>query len=651
MKKLSQYTISSNCSDISDCTFGINEISEEMKNRSRNSVKIPDYFYTRLKKLLDKRDNLSIKKYGIKFGNACQKYGGHNVYGLDGDKQKSYITSNGNLSNPLEVADWLYKYIKRNFGCECTYSYENTIKVLKAFSKRYELEYYSDAEKYIKGLSWNGEVLAKYNVQFDTQFGMYQISIEKKDSNLNGTKKADCFEEKTATALTITVLKSSAFISQSQTFKRRSTTTKPRLVSYTINGLSAPTKLKQFIDKTKLIELINDFNIDNANDFIGAIGRCFPQQVEKEKNNKETKFRSKYQLLDFSKFGVKILLRVSDHNINANNIQDDVEEAYSIVIKERKSKNTFINREDVEIKEYVYFEDNCDRNRYLLIAKNIYNLLETSEWNVDFVKADVTNESPKIKFRNSLNGNSFDTNKKIISLLETKTEFSDTEKELLRTYSGNGGFAKETMKTGALNEFYTPDFVCEYMYQIAKKHGFSNGNILEPSCATGNIIRPFYERGDYKNIEAFEIDIISKKICSILYPNVNIHQQYFETAFLEGPRFTTKAKKTWLKNYPFDLVIGNPPYGQHKNKYSSYFIGKEHFQQIEMFFMYKCLQLLRPKGLLIFITSTNFISTGSAYQDKKQIIGEVAELIDAYRLPSVFERTEICTDIIVLQKK
>ena len=162
-------------------------------------------------------------------------------------------------------------------------------------------------------------------------------------------------------------------------------------MSYTVNGISALANINEFVDTAKLLSLIKNFNIDDAKTFVKAIGNCFPQQVEKEDKNKETKYDSKYQILDFSEFGVKILLRVSDHNINAFNIQDDVDEAYSIVVKHKKSKNTFVNRDDITVREYVYWEENCDREKYLKIAKNIYKFLDTSEWDEDYVKADAVN--------------------------------------------------------------------------------------------------------------------------------------------------------------------------------------------------------------------------------------------------------------------
>ena len=955
--------------------------------------------------------------------------------------------------------------------------------------------------------------------------------------------------KKIATALTVTIIKFKAVITPPQTFKRRSTTTKPRLASYTVSGTMMGPNINKTIKGKKLLEVIKTFNSDNAEDFIEAIGKCFPQQVEKEqkinKHNKEAGYKeinipkSKYQLIDFSEFGVKILLRVSDHNINSSNIVEDIEEAYSIVFKSKKSPNTFrASNDEIDVTEYVYFTENCTRNKYRRIAQNIYNLLGTSQWDENNVPADVVNSSQNlhglsddclgsirtepaprktitcyklmrligrrlyplfidrsepvelgvwydadapafdtlkaleadyyylidndkvldsrqsarslkkdeiisatklgrrwvyiestknrqrrygecrayyniginsagqkekyamrpgwhagslptmrqigkgaqknlrddsfvwteceisadvdynaqaqrnpdkdlptqmptngfylkatnadktasqadkmgwyvagaikinriigdsearqiidrynarqkpenrvlydyereggrdfepekeksqkkeeflgtkkadnnvidllISFKkkdvrrspnlvqnehehlicafdsrlrpvstparrsnhlsganneNSVeikklldkkikqwqkaktlsledfmlfialelrlraskkNGNHFSyyislfdsgdrytlrisdhhydastseyhnakkttaltfsseitenwdyfkpdktvhaieyvyyedkigkdeliaIAKDVVSFVENgkytpsvepnevhhspglegvkrtatqtvesilasgRTDLSEAEKAILRAYAGNGGQGKRTTERGILDEYYTPDYVCEFMYRLAVRHGYASGRVLEPSCATGNCLRHIYERNDYTHIDAFEINETSRKICKALYPNVSVSDNYFETAFLEPPRYAQKAKRTWLSGAPYDLVIGNPPYGKHVNRYSSYFSGKDRFAQIEMFFIYKALELLRSGGLLVFIIGTNFMSTGSAYQSAKERIGEMADLVDAYRLPKVFAATDICTDIIVLQKK
>jgi hypothetical protein len=73
--------------------------------------------------------------------------------------------------------------------------------------------------------------------------------------------------------------------------------------------------------------------------------------------------------------------------------------------------------------------------------------------------------------------------------------------------------------------------------------------------------------------------------------------------------------------------------------------------QIEQFFIYYGLQMLKKDGLLIYILGSNFLRNGLTYTKAKEEIGKYAELVDAYRLPAVFKNSEVPTDIIVLRKK
>lgn len=84
--------------------------------------------------------------------------------------------------------------------------------------------------------------------------------------------------------------------------------------------------------------------------------------------------------------------------------------------------------------------------------------------------------------------------------------------------------------------------------------------------------------------------------------------------------------------------------------YSSYFPTPK-MQQIELFFMYYGLKLLKQGGLLIYLTSSNFLRNGFSYNSEKDSIGQIADLVDAYRLPPVFRFSEVPTDIIVLKRK
>jgi len=144
---------------------------------------------------------------------------------------------------------------------------------------------------------------------------------------------------------------------------------------------------------------------------------------------------------------------------------------------------------------------------------------------------------------------------------------------------------------------------------------------------------------------------ISARIAEVCYPEATIHQGYFETAFLNRDRFTRRlplGKITWLKAYPFRLSSATPVW-QYTNKYSSYFPSPK-MPQIEQFFMYYGLQLLKPGGLLLYLTSSNFLRNGITYNKAKDEIGKLAELIDAYRLPPVFRFSEVPTDILILKE-
>ncbi|HPS84113.1 MAG TPA: N-6 DNA methylase [Bacteroidales bacterium] len=236
---------------------------------------------------------------------------------------------------------------------------------------------------------------------------------------------------------------------------------------------------------------------------------------------------------------------------------------------------------------------------------------------------------------------------------DAKSEaYSQNDIAFIQQYEGSGGQgSKGASGEGVLYEFFTPDYVVELMWELAFRYGYNaKGSVLEPGIATGRMIDP---APDKSRVTGFEINPVSARICQITYPEAKIHTGYFETAFLQAPRFTSKLKGnriTWLEDYPFSLVIGNPPYGKHKNKYSSYFVAPR-MQQIELYFMYYGLKLLQSGGLLIYITSSNFLRNGISYNHEKDSIGQLAELIDAYRLPPVFRFSEVPTDIIVLKRK
>ncbi len=251
--------------------------------------------------------------------------------------------------------------------------------------------------------------------------------------------------------------------------------------------------------------------------------------------------------------------------------------------------------------------------------------------------------------------NQYQLNQEIEAFIRDKDSknerFSVADIDFIGQYEGSGGQgSKGATGEGVLYEFYTPDFVVDLMWELAYRYGFDEkGTVLEPSIATGRLIRPAPQK---ENCVGFEINPVSARIAEISYPGANIHRGYFETAFLGPSRFTTriKDKLTWLPQYPFSLVIGNPPYGKYTNKYSSYFQWPK-MHQIELFFMFYGLKMLKTGGLLVYLTSSNFLRNGISYNEEKEEIGKIADILDAYRLPPVFRFSQVPIDILVLKRK
>ena len=251
--------------------------------------------------------------------------------------------------------------------------------------------------------------------------------------------------------------------------------------------------------------------------------------------------------------------------------------------------------------------------------------------------------------------NQFELNKQIQQFILQKDKnaesYSTADRKFIAQYEGSGGQgSKGATGEGVLYEFFTPDFICELMWKLAYRYGFkAGGSVLEPSVGTGNLLK---WAPNNSKCYGFEINPISKRITEILYPDAKIYEGYFETAFLQEPRFTSRLKDkiTWLEGYPFSLVIGNPPYGKYKNKYSSYFTRPK-MHQIELFFMYQGLQLLKPGGLMVYLTGSNFLRNGISYQSEKLELEKLADILDAYRLPPVFKFSKVPTDIIVFKRK
>lgn len=64
---LSAYTIATNCTDITDCNYGISELWDAYDRYKAAELTVPKYIYKRIEKLNAKRDKYSLKEHDMKY--------------------------------------------------------------------------------------------------------------------------------------------------------------------------------------------------------------------------------------------------------------------------------------------------------------------------------------------------------------------------------------------------------------------------------------------------------------------------------------------------------------------------------------------------------------------------------------------------------
>ncbi len=231
------------------------------------------------------------------------------------------------------------------------------------------------------------------------------------------------------------------------------------------------------------------------------------------------------------------------------------------------------------------------------------------------------------------------------------------EQEALSRYVGWGGLAdcfEETSphyqelkslldeddyaaaRASSLTAFYTPPVVIRGIYKALSQMGFQQGNILEPSCGTGNFLGLL--PADMAGCKAYgvELDSISGRIAQQLYQNASISVNGFE--------------KVQMPDSFFDAAVGNVPFGDFKVIDKRY---DKHHWLIHDYFFGKALDKVRPGGVIAFITSKGTMDKENPAVRK--YLAQRADLIGAIRLPdNTFKQnagTKVTSDILFLQKR
>jgi len=163
----------------------------------------------------------------------------------------------------------------------------------------------------------------------------------------------------------------------------------------------------------------------------------------------------------------------------------------------------------------------------------------------------------------------------------------------------NNFYFKDNLETRKNNGIYiTPYHIITKCLENEKISKFKN--VLEPSFGSGQFIDIISEFN--KNI-----NIVGVELNNELYLEVKKKYSKNKNINLENNDFLN-----WENNIQFDLIIGNPPYfeiflnNEQKKIYSKIICGRVNIYSL---FIFKCINLLKPDGKLIFVIPTSLLSS------------------------------------------
>jgi type I restriction-modification system DNA methylase subunit len=189
---------------------------------------------------------------------------------------------------------------------------------------------------------------------------------------------------------------------------------------------------------------------------------------------------------------------------------------------------------------------------------------------------------------------------------------------------------------------FTPAQIAQYM--VSMMEPTRNQKVLEPSCGEGSILKYIPK---YHKITGLDINPLFVKTCKNKYPYANIIQ----TDFL---------KYNIPLSEHYDCIIGNPPYvkiqninpvdvDQMRKEYPKFMQGNTN---LYVYFLLKCMDLLKPKGCLIFLIPNTLLYNKSIRPFWQNLLQQhqVQHVID-FRDSQIFDGVSTYTCIVHLTKQ
>ncbi|MEI7771952.1 MAG: hypothetical protein WCI67_18310, partial [Chloroflexales bacterium] len=198
------------------------------------------------------------------------------------------------------------------------------------------------------------------------------------------------------------------------------------------------------------------------------------------------------------------------------------------------------------------------------------------------------------------------------------------------------------LRQAALTAFYTPLDLIHTIWQAVLRLGLGDlehPRIIEPAAGVGHFVSAMPpELRARAAITAVELDPVTSRILGHIHPDLTLHG---------GVGFEAVA----LPSNGFDLAISNVPFGDLAVHDPT--VPAALRSTIHDYFFAKALRLVRPGGLVVFLTSWGTLDKQA--KAVRTFLAEQATLLGAFRLPNgVFRRmsgSASATDLLILQKK
>jgi N12 class adenine-specific DNA methylase/GNAT superfamily N-acetyltransferase len=190
-----------------------------------------------------------------------------------------------------------------------------------------------------------------------------------------------------------------------------------------------------------------------------------------------------------------------------------------------------------------------------------------------------------------------------------------------------------------ITAYYTEPELIRRIYTALKNFGFEGGpnrKLLDPALGTGNFYSVLPELFADTKLYGAELDSVTGRIAKQLYQKADISVMGYEA--------------TRFEDNSFDVAVGNIPFNSIK-VFDGRYDDLDFF--IHDYFIAKTLDLVKPGGIISFITSKGTLDKTDL--SVRKYIAERAEFIGAIRLPNTAFKalagTEVTADIIFLKKR